>query len=62
MTNNIFNGKRAVSIISNGQDGPFSMRVWVNCENGQLGDATLVSGKAQTMKGAEKWAQKKLAQ
>lgn len=61
MQKTIFTGKRGVSISSNTQNGPFSMRLWVNCENGQLGDATLVSGKAKTLNGAEKWAQKALA-
>jgi hypothetical protein len=57
----IQNGSRAVSIYANTIEGPFSARVYVNCEAGQLGDATLVARKFKSLKGAERWANSELA-
>lgn len=57
----IQNGSRAVSIYANTQEGPFSARLYVNCEAGQLGDATLVTRKFKSLKGAQKWANAELS-
>lgn len=57
----IVEGNRAAVITANDDDGPFSCRLWVNVLNGLEGaDATLVSCKRKTMRGAIKWAYQQL--
>ena len=58
-TKHITEGSRTVVI--NEQNGIYRARLWVNCANGELGDATLVARKFKSEKGAEDWAQKALA-
>jgi hypothetical protein len=58
----IQNGTKAVSIYSNTEAGPFTARLYVNCEAGQLGDATLVATKRKSVAAAVKWANKELWQ
>ncbi len=53
--------RRAVSISANTEAGPFSARLYVNCENGQLGDATLVSTKRKSLASVIAWADQQLA-
>lgn len=57
----IQNGTKAVSIYGNTEVGPFTARLYVNCEVGQLGDATLVSTKRKSLACAIKWANTELA-
>jgi hypothetical protein len=64
-------GRRAVAIASNDGTGPFWARLYVNCTeleayqtqptHQHLGDATLLNGTFQTLKGARRWADKQLA-
>jgi hypothetical protein len=49
-------GSRKVIITANSQEGPFSLRLWVN--NGET--ATLVSGKTKTLAGAIRSANRML--
>lgn len=58
----ITKGKKAVSIYSNTEAGPFTARLYVNCEAGQLGDVTLTVAKRKSLDAAVKWAEKVLAQ
>ncbi len=57
----ITNGKKAVSIYSNTEAGPFSARLYVNCEAGQLGDATMVATKRKSLASAIAWANREIA-
>lgn len=54
---NITAGKKAVAITANSEAGPFSARLYVNCEAGQIGDATLVAKRFKSLRGAKKWAE-----
>lgn len=58
----IQNGTKAVSIYGNTEAGPFTARLYVNCEDGQLGNATLVATKRKSLAAAIKWANKELGQ
>jgi hypothetical protein len=57
----IQNGTRAVSISANTEAGPFSARLYVNCEGGQLGDATLTVTKRKSLAAVTAWANKELS-
>lgn len=54
-------GTRAVSIYGNTEAGPFSARLYVNSEAGQLGDATLVFTKRKSLAAVIAWANQQLA-
>ena len=57
----ITKGNRAVVISANEQSGPFWATLWVNARNGiQDADITTARWTGKTIKGAEKWAAKKL--
>jgi len=56
------NGKRAVSIYANTEAGPFEARLYVNCEAGQLGDATLTRTKRASLASVTKWARQQVTQ
>jgi hypothetical protein len=58
MQTNVFNanGKKAVAIQSNDAEGSFSARLYLNCQNGQLGDATMIAKKFTTLGRAQTWA------
>lgn len=58
---NVISGAKAVAITANSEAGPFSARLYVNCEAGQLGDATLVAKRFKSLRGATKWAEEKVA-
>jgi hypothetical protein len=53
----IKNGTKAVSIYSNSEAGPFTARLYVNCEAGQLGDATLTVARRKSLAAAKAWAE-----
>jgi hypothetical protein len=57
----ITNGTKAVSVYGNTEAGPFTARLYVNCEAGQLGDATLVVAKRKNLAAALKWANEELS-
>lgn len=50
-------GSRIAVISANDEQGPFSTRLYVNCQNGLTdASATLICKKAKTLKGAHKQA------
>ena len=53
-------GSRAVSI-SVYTPNRVEARLYVNCTQAELGDATLTAGKFTTLRGAVRWAHKALA-
>jgi hypothetical protein len=57
----VHTSKGSRTVVTAHEGGKFRSRLYVNCQNGQLGDATLVAKKHGTQAGAINWANKVLA-
>jgi hypothetical protein len=54
----IFRGAKAAVISNIDGHGPFDVRLWVNCKDGQPGSITPVTARTKTLKGAMRSAQR----